>query len=318
MWGGTSSPATSRSGDEDPPGWVLLVLVAPLPCLPRGVPGPAGGSAGHCRKSAGPYLEDLARRRAARLPAALIPVSAGESSTVVSPYLPGGVSDGQWHTLQLRYYNKVASPVPVGLSARGLSVCTACCPRPEVSLVAPLCPFPAVVGAVGCLVSGGPCAADTLPSVSAQGQRPGGGAGPLQGQGGHPDGGRVRRLGGPAVRQRDRELLLCRRGSADQLQKVSASGAAGCCCGGERGTGQWGPLLSLPYIWGGSRGPGWVCLSPGMSASQPLAEGAIRPPRAHRASLRAGPWTSQVPCSSEGSPTCRRTSPSLTGTLWAA
>nr|XP_009686574.1 PREDICTED: cadherin EGF LAG seven-pass G-type receptor 3 [Struthio camelus australis] len=32
--------------------------------------------------------------------------STGESSTVVSPYLPGGVSDGQWHTLQLHYYNK--------------------------------------------------------------------------------------------------------------------------------------------------------------------------------------------------------------------
>ncbi|KAK2529500.1 Celsr3 [Columba guinea] len=32
--------------------------------------------------------------------------STGESSTVVSPYLPGGVSDGQWHTLQIRYYNK--------------------------------------------------------------------------------------------------------------------------------------------------------------------------------------------------------------------
>uniref|UniRef100_A0A8C6Z0A9 Cadherin EGF LAG seven-pass G-type receptor 3 n=1 Tax=Nothoprocta perdicaria TaxID=30464 RepID=A0A8C6Z0A9_NOTPE len=32
--------------------------------------------------------------------------STGESSTVVSPFLPGGVSDGQWHTLQLHYYNK--------------------------------------------------------------------------------------------------------------------------------------------------------------------------------------------------------------------
>ncbi|XP_061864337.1 cadherin EGF LAG seven-pass G-type receptor 3 isoform X3 [Colius striatus] len=32
--------------------------------------------------------------------------STGESSTVVSPYVPGGVSDGQWHTLQLHYYNK--------------------------------------------------------------------------------------------------------------------------------------------------------------------------------------------------------------------
>lgn len=29
---------------------------------------------------------------------------------MVSPYLPGGVSDGQWHTLQLRYYNKVRVP----------------------------------------------------------------------------------------------------------------------------------------------------------------------------------------------------------------
>ncbi|XP_075430641.1 cadherin EGF LAG seven-pass G-type receptor 3 isoform X2 [Ascaphus truei] len=32
--------------------------------------------------------------------------STGESSTLVTPYLPGGVSDGKWHTVQLRYYNK--------------------------------------------------------------------------------------------------------------------------------------------------------------------------------------------------------------------
>uniref|UniRef100_A0A5F8GI98 Cadherin EGF LAG seven-pass G-type receptor 3 n=1 Tax=Monodelphis domestica TaxID=13616 RepID=A0A5F8GI98_MONDO len=32
--------------------------------------------------------------------------STGESSTVVSPIVPTGVSDGQWHTVQLRYYNK--------------------------------------------------------------------------------------------------------------------------------------------------------------------------------------------------------------------
>uniref|UniRef100_A0A7M4FMW7 Cadherin EGF LAG seven-pass G-type receptor 3 n=1 Tax=Crocodylus porosus TaxID=8502 RepID=A0A7M4FMW7_CROPO len=32
--------------------------------------------------------------------------STGESSTLVAPYVPGGVSDGQWHTVQLRYYNK--------------------------------------------------------------------------------------------------------------------------------------------------------------------------------------------------------------------
>ncbi|XP_030062620.1 cadherin EGF LAG seven-pass G-type receptor 3 [Microcaecilia unicolor] len=32
--------------------------------------------------------------------------STGESTTVVTPYLPGGVSDGEWHTVQLQYYNK--------------------------------------------------------------------------------------------------------------------------------------------------------------------------------------------------------------------
>ncbi|XP_069792757.1 cadherin EGF LAG seven-pass G-type receptor 3-like isoform X1 [Narcine bancroftii] len=32
--------------------------------------------------------------------------STGESMTVVTPYLPGGVSDGQWHTVQIQYYNK--------------------------------------------------------------------------------------------------------------------------------------------------------------------------------------------------------------------
>ncbi|XP_049718775.1 cadherin EGF LAG seven-pass G-type receptor 3 isoform X1 [Elephas maximus indicus] len=32
--------------------------------------------------------------------------STGESSTVVSPTVPGGLSDGQWHTVHLKYYNK--------------------------------------------------------------------------------------------------------------------------------------------------------------------------------------------------------------------
>ncbi|CAO2633507.1 Cadherin EGF LAG seven-pass G-type receptor 3 [Lemmus lemmus] len=32
--------------------------------------------------------------------------STGESNTVVSPTVPGGLSDGQWHTVHLRYYNK--------------------------------------------------------------------------------------------------------------------------------------------------------------------------------------------------------------------
>uniref|UniRef100_A0A7N8Y4Q1 Cadherin EGF LAG seven-pass G-type receptor 1a n=1 Tax=Mastacembelus armatus TaxID=205130 RepID=A0A7N8Y4Q1_9TELE len=32
--------------------------------------------------------------------------SGGETKTAVSPYIPGGVSDGQWHSIQLHYYNK--------------------------------------------------------------------------------------------------------------------------------------------------------------------------------------------------------------------
>ncbi|XP_073429603.1 cadherin EGF LAG seven-pass G-type receptor 1 isoform X2 [Dendrobates tinctorius] len=32
--------------------------------------------------------------------------SAGESTTTVSPYIEGGVSDGQWHSVQVHYYNK--------------------------------------------------------------------------------------------------------------------------------------------------------------------------------------------------------------------
>ncbi|XP_001920772.2 cadherin EGF LAG seven-pass G-type receptor 1 [Danio rerio] len=32
--------------------------------------------------------------------------SAGESKTTVTPFVAGGVSDGQWHTIHLHYYNK--------------------------------------------------------------------------------------------------------------------------------------------------------------------------------------------------------------------
>uniref|UniRef100_A0A673ANW1 Cadherin, EGF LAG seven-pass G-type receptor 3 n=1 Tax=Sphaeramia orbicularis TaxID=375764 RepID=A0A673ANW1_9TELE len=36
--------------------------------------------------------------------------STGESSTQVSPFVPGGVSDGSWHTVHIHYYNKVSGP----------------------------------------------------------------------------------------------------------------------------------------------------------------------------------------------------------------
>ncbi|MED6278338.1 Cadherin EGF LAG seven-pass G-type receptor 2, partial [Characodon lateralis] len=32
--------------------------------------------------------------------------SAGETQTTVSPFIVGGVSDGQWHTVEVHYYNK--------------------------------------------------------------------------------------------------------------------------------------------------------------------------------------------------------------------
>lgn len=32
---------------------------------------------------------------------------SGESKTTVAPFVLGGVSDGQWHSVQLHYYNKV-------------------------------------------------------------------------------------------------------------------------------------------------------------------------------------------------------------------
>lgn len=31
----------------------------------------------------------------------------GETKTTVSPYIHGGVSDGQWHVVEVHYYNKV-------------------------------------------------------------------------------------------------------------------------------------------------------------------------------------------------------------------
>ncbi|XP_051890612.1 cadherin EGF LAG seven-pass G-type receptor 2-like isoform X2 [Pristis pectinata] len=53
--------------------------------------------------------------------------SAGESTTMVTPFIPGGVSDGQWHTVQLQYYNKPVigkSGVPQGPSEQKVAVVT--------------------------------------------------------------------------------------------------------------------------------------------------------------------------------------------------
>ncbi|KAM6289159.1 LOW QUALITY PROTEIN: cadherin EGF LAG seven-pass G-type receptor 2-like, partial [Aegotheles albertisi] len=53
--------------------------------------------------------------------------SAGESTTTVSPFVPGGVSDGQWHRVQLHYYNKPVlgrSGLPQGPSEQKVAVVT--------------------------------------------------------------------------------------------------------------------------------------------------------------------------------------------------
>nr|XP_032655516.1 cadherin EGF LAG seven-pass G-type receptor 2 [Chelonoidis abingdonii] len=53
--------------------------------------------------------------------------SAGESTTKVSPSVPGGVSDGQWHTVRLQYYNQPIigkSGVPQGPSDQKVAVVT--------------------------------------------------------------------------------------------------------------------------------------------------------------------------------------------------
>lgn len=104
-----------------------------------------------------------------QFPAAFIPVPAGESSTVVSPYLPGGVSDGQWHTLQLRYYNKVLRPavhqvcVPtrpsVPTSHLLLCPCALLCP---VQWCQGSLPFSRCRVSHGVFGSGGTRAADTI------------------------------------------------------------------------------------------------------------------------------------------------------------
>ncbi|NWH81918.1 CELR2 protein, partial [Piaya cayana] len=53
--------------------------------------------------------------------------SAGETTTTVSPFVPGGVSDGQWHRVQLHYYNKPVvgrSGLPQGPSEQKVAVVT--------------------------------------------------------------------------------------------------------------------------------------------------------------------------------------------------
>ncbi|NXL78434.1 CELR2 protein, partial [Leptocoma aspasia] len=69
--------------------------------------------------------------------------SAGETTTTVSPFVPGGVSDGQWHRVQLHYYNKCSLGFPC--DSRGMG-------GGWVSLGVPLV-SPWVVGPIGGFLS---------------------------------------------------------------------------------------------------------------------------------------------------------------------
>lgn len=56
----------------------------------------------------------------------------GESTTTVAPQVPGGVSDGRWHSVRVQYYNKVGLPPSGSAPAQGRrgSYCntgTSCC-----------------------------------------------------------------------------------------------------------------------------------------------------------------------------------------------
>ncbi|MFT7804338.1 cadherin EGF LAG seven-pass G-type receptor 2 [Arapaima gigas] len=53
--------------------------------------------------------------------------SAGETKTTVSPFVPGGVSDGQWHVVHVHYYNKPVlshTGLPQGPSDEKVAVVT--------------------------------------------------------------------------------------------------------------------------------------------------------------------------------------------------
>lgn len=56
-------------------------------------------------------------------------IPTGESNTVVSPTVPGGLSDGQWHRVHLRYYNKVGVPSAWAWGSRAARSCPAGVPR---------------------------------------------------------------------------------------------------------------------------------------------------------------------------------------------
>ncbi|XP_048865233.1 cadherin EGF LAG seven-pass G-type receptor 1-like isoform X2 [Brienomyrus brachyistius] len=51
--------------------------------------------------------------------------SAGETKTTVTPFVPGGVSDGQWHSVRLHYYNKDSLHFPDSTGALRVSLYTA-------------------------------------------------------------------------------------------------------------------------------------------------------------------------------------------------
>lgn len=51
----------------------------------------------------------------------------GETTTAVAPQVPGGVSDGRWHSVRVQYYNKVGGCGPREAGAGRSSVLNRLC-----------------------------------------------------------------------------------------------------------------------------------------------------------------------------------------------
>lgn len=74
-----------------------------------------------------PWGKDAPRRAEGRVAPACSPLLSlhtspptGETTTAVAPQVPGGVSDGRWHSVRVQYYNKVGGCGPRGpWAARG-------------------------------------------------------------------------------------------------------------------------------------------------------------------------------------------------------
>lgn len=88
---------------------------------------PQRGAQGASALTGRPWGKDAPRRAEGRVALVRSPLLSlhtspptGETTTAVAPQVPGGVSDGRWHSVRVQYYNKVGGCGPRGpWAARG-------------------------------------------------------------------------------------------------------------------------------------------------------------------------------------------------------